>query len=250
MRHGVTCIVLFALVASAGWAQVSAQREIRVGEDMAAALHSQRQMITDVEVTGFVERVLGTLSKNESLRLPIKVSVVDRSELIASALPGGQLVLSSGAILRTDNEAELAGLLSHALGHVQAGQSYRQAKYVGSIPLVFLGGWWGICARTSDGAGGILLPVGMREQSGLFESQADMLGLGYLTNAGYDPQALVSVFDRWTGKFRMDEDVKAKALALRNTTASTVLNTSDFDRIKARLAPPKATLRRAPTLAQ
>lgn len=234
---------LFTLVAGAAWGQVSTQKEILLGQHMAAEIQSQHQMVADAEVTAFVQRVLGTLSKNESLRLPIKLSIVDRSELIASALPGGQLVLSSGAMLRADNEAELAGLLSHALGHVQAGQFYRANGSLGTIPLVFIGGRWGMCTRTSDDAGGMLLPIGMREQSGLFESQADMLGLGYMINAGYDPQALVSVFDHWTGKFRMGEDVKTKALAMRNVTASTVLNTSDFDRIKARLAPAHASLR-------
>jgi predicted Zn-dependent protease len=234
---------LFTLVAGAAWGQVSTQKEILLGQHMAAEIQSQHQMVADAEVTAFVQRVLGTLSKNESLRLPIKLGIVDRSELIASALPGGQLVLSSGAMLRADNEAELAGLLSHALGHVQAGQFYRANGSLGTIPLVFIGGRWGMCTRTSDDAGGMLLPIGMREQSGLFESQADMLGLGYMINAGYDPQALVSVFDHWTGKFRMGEDVKTKALAMRNVTASTVLNTSDFDRIKARLAPAHASLR-------
>ena len=77
-----------------------------------------------------------------------------------------------------------------------------------------------------------------------------MLGLGYMNNAGYDLEALVTVFDHWTGKFRMDEDVKTRALAMRNIRPSTVLNSSDFDRIKARLAPAHAALRRAPTLAQ
>jgi predicted Zn-dependent protease len=237
------CIVLFTLVASACSAQVSAQRELLLGEQMAATIDSQHPMVTDAEVIAFVRRVMGTLSRNESLRLPIKLRIIDQAELIASALPGGQLVLSSGAILRADNEAELAGLLSHALGHVQAGQFYRPNGSLGTIPLVFIGGRWGMCTRTSDAAGGMLLPIGMREQSGLFESQADMLGLGYMINAGYDPQALVSVFDHWTGKFRMGEDVKTKALAMRNVTASTVLNTSDFDRIKARLAPAHASLR-------
>jgi predicted Zn-dependent protease len=228
-------IALFTLIAGAAWGQFSTQKEIRVGEQMAATVHSRHPMIADPEVTGFVERVLGTLSKNESLRLPIKLSIVDSSETIASALPGGQLVLTSGAILRADNEAELAGLLSHALGHVQSGQ-FSYQKSTGTIPLLFVGGWWGMCTRTSDAAGRILLPPGMREQSGLFESQADILGLGYMTNAGYDPQALVTVFDHWTGKFRVGEDIKTEALAMRTVTANTVLNTSDFDRIKARLS--------------
>jgi predicted Zn-dependent protease len=246
MTHRLRTTVLFTLVAGATFAQDSAQlstkREVMVGDQMAATIRSHQPMVTDVEVTAFVDRVLGTLSRNEVLRLPIKITLLDNSDLIASALPGGNLVLSSGAILRADSEAEVAGLLSHALGHVQAGTFYVSNA---TIPTVFVGDRWGTCRRTSGGA---LMPLGTREQSSLFEAQADMLGLGYITNAGYDPQALVSVFDHWTGKFAPADDTKTRALALRNVAANQIENTSDFDRIKARLTPPKEAPRRAPTL--
>ena len=84
-------------------------------------------------------------------------------------------------------------------------------------------------------------------QPDLFESQADLLALGYMTNAGYDPQALVTVFDRWAAKSRPDEEVKSIALALTHVAANTILNTLAFDQIKARFAPPISP-RRVPTL--
>jgi predicted Zn-dependent protease len=90
-----------------------------------------------------------------------------------------------------------------------------------------------------------MVPLASLPQSDLFESQADLLALGYMTNAGYDPQALVTVFDRWAGKFGPDEEVKSRAIALSRIAATTVLNTSAFDEMKARLAPPP---RRVPTL--
>jgi predicted Zn-dependent protease len=92
------------------------------------------------------------------------------------------------------------------------------------------------------------MPVGLFAQSDLRESQADMLGLGYMTNAGYDPQALVSVFEHWRGKFGPGEEVRARALALSSVSVTSVLNTSTFDEIKTRLAPRPASSRRLPTL--
>jgi len=95
-------------------------------------------MVTDAEVIAFSHRVLKFLSQNEALRLQLELKVIDNPDiLVASALPGGILLLSSGAILRSDNEAELAGLLSHAMGHAQTGQVNRSSQWSGStIPLI------------------------------------------------------------------------------------------------------------------
>jgi predicted Zn-dependent protease len=245
--------ILLTLIAVAGAfaqgrTQVSTKQELMLGDDLVATIISRQPLVTDPEAIAFIGGVLHALSDKEHLRLPIKITLIDNSDLIASALPGGHLVLSSGAILRADSEAELAGLLAHALGHAQSGQFYDLGKSpaVGGIPVVFLGDRWGVCTRTSVEK--ILMPLSMREQSKLFEAQADLLGLGYVTNANYDPQALVSVFDHWTGKIPLAEDAKTKALELRNAAVNPIENTSDFDTIKARITPVKVAMRRVPTL--
>lgn len=243
MRHGPKEIFLSALLVSTAYSQVSQEKEIALGQRLLAEIDSKQRMIDDVGVIVYVEGVLNDLSRDESLRLPLKLRVIDNSDLVASALPGGFLILSSGAILRAESEAELAGLLAHAMGHVQTGQQIRPRTGI-SVPVMFFGGTWGLCVRTGDGASGMLMPLASRAQYDLFESQSDLLALGYMTNAGYDPQALVTVFDRSTGS-RPDEEVKSKARELTNVTASAILNTSAFDQIKARLAP---TQRRVPTL--
>jgi hypothetical protein len=47
----------------------------------------------------------------------------------------------------------------------------------------------------------LLLDFGADPDAGIFEIQADMLGLAYLINARHDSQSLVTVFERWKGKF-------------------------------------------------
>jgi predicted Zn-dependent protease len=243
MRHGPKEIVLSAVLVCAVYSQISPEKEIALGQRLAAEIDSKQKMIEDAGVIKYVEGVLKNLSRDESLRLPLKLKVIDNSDLVASALPGGFLLLSSGAILRADNEAELAGLLAHAMGHVQAGQS-RNARSTGTgVPVVFVGGPWGACIRAGESAGRTLVPLASLPQTDLFESQADLLALGYMTSAGYDPQALVTIFDRWAGKFGPDEEVESRASALSIIAATTVLNTSAFDEIKARLAPPHSSRR-------
>jgi hypothetical protein len=129
------------------------------------------------------------------------------------------------------------------MGHVQSGQALKQLAPA-TTAHVFIGGPWGSCLRY----GFLTLPADTLAQADLLEVQADMLGLGYLVNAGYDPQSLVSVFEHWRGRFRPDEQVRAKALALSRFAGDTVLNTSAFDVIRSRLATRISPPRRPPTL--
>jgi hypothetical protein len=67
-------------------------------------------------------------------------------------------------------------------------------------------------------------------------------------NGGYDPHALVSVFEHWSGKLRPDEELKTKSDSLARTATLTVVDTSAFAQMKARIAPATASPRRQPTL--
>src|SRR5579872_3988325 len=181
MKCVTRAMAVFALVAVHGHAQPS--KEIALGRRITAEFDSTHNMIADVQIIHFVESVLKNLSRDEFLRLPLTLRIVDDSAVISSALPGGTVLLSSGAIIGAENEAELAALLSHAMGHVQAGQSSRSTSTTIGTPLILMGGPWGYCARGHSGYSSIVA------QTNLFEAQADLLGLGYLTHAGYDPQA-------------------------------------------------------------
>lgn len=235
MMLGSKVFFLSAVLVGAVSAQIPPDKELALGQHMADGIESQHSSVTDEEMIAFVERVLKNLSSGESLRLPLKLKLIDNSDLVA-ALPGGFLILGLGAIVRADSEAELAGLLAHAMGHVQAGKFQTRSPGV-SVPLIFLG-----CLRSNGGMG--MVPRANAPEFELFESQADLLGLGYLVNAGYDPLAMVTVFDRWAGKYPPDEEVRSKAAALSRAASSYILNTSEFDRIKSRLKPP----RRVPSL--
>ena len=238
LRDGLIVVLLGNIALS----QVSTEKEIALGQIQAAEIASRSRVITDEELTGFLERVLKRLCLGEALRLPLKLKLIDNSDLIASALPGGYLVLSLGAILGSDDESELAGLLSHAMGHVQSGQPLKQIA--APLPLVFIGGPWGSCWRN----GLSTLPVGLSARAEILEAQADMLGLGYLVNAGYDPQALVTVLRRWNAKLGPDEGIGVKAMELERSMENTIVNTSAFDDIKARLAPRLSPQHHPPTL--
>jgi predicted Zn-dependent protease len=226
------------LIVGSAIGQVAPGKELSIGRRLEAEIELKQELVTDAEVLGFSNRVLKNLSRQESLRVPLELKIVDDPDaMIASALPGGILLLSSGAILAADNEAELAGLLSHAMGHAQTGQLNRPAQWASStVPVIFVSGEWGLCERSNDGSRPSMLTARRAAQASLIEAQADMLGLGYMVNGGYAPQALISVFEHWSGKLRPDEEVKGISDSISNVAAVTVLRKSAFDQMKARFA--------------
>ena len=64
---------------------------------------------------------------------------------------------------------------------------------LGTIPLIFIGGWtgYGIYEAASIG-----VPITFMHFSRDFEAQADYLGVQYMYRAGYDPQAFISFFEK------------------------------------------------------
>ena len=119
-------------------------------------------------------------------------TILDSPVVNAFALPGGYVYVSRGLIALANNEAELAGVLGHEIGHVTARHSAE--RYSRSV-LVNLGA--GILGAVSGQravadiaslGGGLYLRSYSREN----EFEADSLGLRYMTAAGYEPSAVAS----------------------------------------------------------
>ena len=165
----------------------------------------------DPALQAYVTRIGNSLAAvSETPETKFTFTVLDTDIVNAFALPGGYVYVTRGLIALTDNEAELAGVLGHEIGHVTArhtAQRYdRQiqgqlgatvAQLGGAILGGLLGGQGG--ADLGGNLGGQLGSVGAtayvqgysREQ----EFQADELGVRYLSRDGYDPQAMASFLD-------------------------------------------------------
>lgn len=134
-------------------------------------------------------------------------TLLDSSEANAFALPGGYVYVTRGMLALADDEAELAGVIGHEIGHITArhtAQRYDRAMLgqIGVFGLVILGavlaGDAGAqLAQHVGNLGAIAWVQGFsREQ----EFEADQLGVRYLVRAGYDPMAMASLidaFDAW-----------------------------------------------------
>jgi predicted Zn-dependent protease len=162
-----------------------------MGRQYAAELEKSTKFITDPVITEYVNRVGQNIVKNSDCKVPFTIKVIDSDEINAMALPGGFFYVNSGLILNADEEAEMAGVMAHETAHVCAHHAARQmtrANYaqLGTIPLIFIGGWTGYGIYE---AANIAVPLTFLKFSREFEAQADYLGVQYMYRAGYDAQA-------------------------------------------------------------
>jgi len=234
---------------------VSLEKEIAMGNQIAAEFEQTAKLVDDPVVTEYVDRVGQNIVKHSDAKVPFHIKVVDTDEVNAFAFPGGYFYVNKGILLAADNEAELAGVMAHEISHVAARHATKrmskgQYLQLFSLPALFVGGYWTQMAiQQGLGLGLNLELMGITRES---EKEADQLGIQYLWNCGYDPNAFVSFFEklleqekskpgRLASWFRTHPSTEDRIIASLDEERylpekdTYKLDTSEFDRVKARL---------------
>lgn len=137
-------------------------------------------------VAGVTRRIVGA---TQTPKQQYRVTVLNSPVVNAFALPGGYVYVTRGLLSLVNDEAELAGVLGHEIGHVIARHgAQRQTAALGTSVLgAVLGAVVGNDAlNQAVGLGSQGLLAGYSRDQ---EYEADTLGVHYLANAGYDPYA-------------------------------------------------------------
>ncbi len=193
-------LALGLVAGSAGLAGcgVSTQQEIEMGRQYAAEINRQLPIVDEPRVHRYINELGNTIQRQQGNRdIPYTFYVVNSEEINAFAVPGGFVYLNRGLIERTDNLAELAGVVAHEIGHVEARHSAEmmermQAAQVGvGLASVLLGG-------APSGIAGAAVDVGAQayfaRHSREAENEADAIAVRLLPSAGIDPNGLVTFF--------------------------------------------------------
>lgn len=121
--------------------------------------------------------------------------LADKQTVNAFALPGGQIFITEALLSRLENIDQLAGVLGHEVGHVIARHSAQQmAKQELSQGIAGAAGVAGGDANSAYYAQVVAGMVNMkygRED----ELESDELGVRFMIEAGYKPEALIGVMD-------------------------------------------------------
>ncbi len=232
----------------------SLEKEVALGRRLAADVDRQAKFIDDPVITEYVNRVGQNIVLHSDAKVPFTIKVLDSDDVNAFALPGGFFYVNKGLLLAADNEAEIAGVMAHEIGHVAARHGVEQASKAqianfAMIPLIFATG--GLGALAYNGVQ-ILVPLAFLKFTRGAESEADRLGAQYAWAAGYDPQSLISFFEKLEKKdkdkpgtlsklFRTHPPTPERIQAVHELIAKFperdeyTINTSEFNKVKARL---------------
>jgi predicted Zn-dependent protease len=234
----------------------SLESQVRMGKSFAMQVEQSAKVINDPVISEYVNRIAQNIVRNSDAKVPFTVKVLDDDTINAFTLPGGYFYVQSGLILAADNEAELAGVMAHEIGHVAACHAARQQTrgnlaQLASIPLIFVGGGLGYGLYEAAGIG---VPMTFLKFQRSFEAQADYLGVQYLYASGYDPQAFPQFFEKIQALEKKKPGFVAKAFETHPPTPARmehtqheiatilppkpqyVVDTSEFQDVKARLA--------------
>jgi predicted Zn-dependent protease len=178
-------------------ALVSEAQEIQMGRESAQQVEQSLGLVKDDALQQYVQRVGAKLAgDSERPALPWTFRVVDDPSPNAFALPGGFIFVTRGMMNLMTNEAELASVLGHEIGHVTARHSVQQISR-------------GQLAQLGLGLGAILAPQAAQQYGQLAgtglqllflkygrddERQADELGFKYAVNESYDVRYMADVF--------------------------------------------------------
>jgi predicted Zn-dependent protease len=182
--------------AVAARAPISPAKETEIGRGIASTVAGRYHVVQDPALVAYVNLV-GQVVARQSPRageVTFRFNVLDSDDVNAFAAPGGYIFVTRGALAQMQSEAELAGVLGHEVGHVDAKhilEKIQRADMVrGARQEADLKG--PLLDQVADlGAGMIFSGFDRRE-----EMEADSLGQVYAAAAGYRTTGLVGFLTR------------------------------------------------------
>ena len=168
---------------------LSEAQEIAMGREADVEVRRQMGLYDDDALQRYVEEIgLELAGHSHRPDLSWSFAVIDSPVVNAFALPGGFIYLTRGIMAFLDDEADLAGVLGHEIGHVTARHTVRAYTRASGAQLGLLVG--GIVSPAARAVGGLAesgLGVLFLRHGRDAELQADRLGAEYAVAAGWDP---------------------------------------------------------------
>ncbi|MCI5107613.1 MAG: M48 family metalloprotease [Pseudomonadales bacterium] len=186
---------------------VSLEQEYRMGQQFLSQIRRSAPTIPDALLNDYLEFVTYKLASRSQLQdHRLSFVIIDSEELNAFAAPGGVIGVNTGLFINARSEAEFASVMAHEIAHVsqrhfargvdeaQAGRIPQLGALLASVLIM-------ATSDASHGTAAITAAQGMAVENQLRfsrsnEAEADRIGQDTMFNAGFDPDAMSSLFER------------------------------------------------------
>lgn len=173
---------------------VSDEQEVAIGRAGVQQLLGQpdTRLYDNAQVNAYVTRIGRMMAQNtDRPDLPWTFYVLDSPEQNAMALPGGFIFVTTGALKAMRNEAQLAGVIGHEVGHVAARHGVEQLKRTLVAQGILISAL-GTSPQAAQIAGQVAAELVLRGYGREAELEADRLGVTYMAHDGYEPHQLAA----------------------------------------------------------
>lgn len=211
---------------------LSDRQEVEIGQQINQQLVSQEfRLNRDPALNGYINQIGQRLaSRSDRPNLPYTFQVVEDESINAFATMGGFVYVTTGLIRAADNEAQLASVISHEIGHIGGRHAVNQMRETAIQRGIATA--TGLDRSTAVGIG-VELAVN-RPNSRQAEFDADQRGLKSLTNAGYAPSAMVAFMEKLLNRssgtpafLSTHPNMGDRIASLRNRIGATRSNSGD-----------------------
>ena len=173
---------------------LSTQQEVQLGRELAEEIEQQEPVHEDEQLQAYVRDIGRRLARVAPRRdVEYRFTVIDEPDTVnAFALPGGHMYLYTGLMQLMENEAELAGVMAHEIGHVVArhhGERLTRMYGYNLLVRVLLGDDPGAAANIASN----LVEMNFSREN---EREADAIAVELLWRAGYDPGAMLTFMEK------------------------------------------------------
>ena len=202
LRRALALVALSGALGACG--TISVQEEKQIGAQMQAQLRKEMTFVRDPVCVNYLRQFGAQLAASaRPSPFEFRFYLVEDEEINAQAVPGGAMYVNSGLLLAVNNGAELAGVLSHEMGHVTArhyAKNINKARGTGFVANIFafavaiLTGnpYLGNLGGMASGMAGMAVINSFTRDA---EREADALAVETMSNAGWNPEGMVTMFE-------------------------------------------------------
>lgn len=216
----------------------SLEQEHELGRAWLKAFRGRVETVSDPLMQHYLEDLIYRLARHSALSdKRLELVIVDNRALNAFAVPGGVVGVHNGLLLYAENEAQLAGVLSHELAHLSQRHFVRSLDKQKAGNLSMMAGLLAgivLAATTGSDAGIAAIATGqaaaMQSQlrfSREHEQEADRIGMQTLSKAGMDPSGIPSMFEIMNRRLRFNSNRPPEFLLTHPLTESRISDSAN-----------------------